>query len=468
MASPKGILMLKRKDNKTVLSVFKAVELPILDNEELAIELDVDNLAKQAARQNIPDSEASEPDYNEQNLRSEFDNRILQAQNRVKESVSHLKDSLSALSSKQEITSASKLSGEFDKHLSSQLGSNLVAISAEKEGYESAFDDLQSFKKRNKIKRMHNYPDNQYSTIAFFIIAILVETFINGVFFAEGSDAGLVGGASTAFIISIFNVAIGGGIGAFSLTYKNHIAQWRAIMGWCGLVIGTIISIVFNLLVAHYRTAMIENPDNAAAVAMETFASGILTISDVQSWLLFLLGMLFYLGAVYKGYSADDPYPGYGRLARKRDQQYGNLDDERMLADNVIEDSHDHYEGRLDTYFEEVKSNSSKANNYVRDLEQQISILKGYHKHLESALKYTISRYRDVNVANRKSDKPKFFNHPIEASINYEPLIFNFDEKCKVLEGDREQLAGSLSETKSKFLEIKEKHQQIVRETASV
>lgn len=46
--------MFKTLKNETVISVYKPVDLPIENNEELAQELDVINLAKQQARRGLP------------------------------------------------------------------------------------------------------------------------------------------------------------------------------------------------------------------------------------------------------------------------------------------------------------------------------------------------------------------------------------------------------------------------------
>jgi len=458
----------KNNENKTVLSIYKPVELPIINNDELALELDIETIAKQAARLNIPDSTAIEPDSNELNLCSKLESDMLQAQNRAEESVSRLRDDILMLSARKEVNAAYELSNEFDKHLSSKLSSMLEDIGAEKESYESVSDDLHSFKKLNKLRRMHHYPDSQYSTYAFFIITIIIESALNGVFFAEGSDAGLVGGVGIALVIAFFNVSIGGITGAFALRYKNHCQQWKVVLGWSGAALGTATSFVFNLLVAHYRTAMTLDPDNAASKAIETFREGILSISDVQSWLLFLLGVIFYLGAVYKGYKADDAYPGYGALARKRDKQHGYLSDDKEIANDTIEEAHQDFEENLDFCFKAIQLKSKQVNDSASGFEQQKTILKSYHTHLEKALRYIISRYRDVNVANRSSDKPIIFNQPIDVSLDYKELEFDYKSKRDELHEDRERLATDLSEIRQKLLVIKEKHQKTVNNKASV
>lgn len=462
--------MNKKKNNKTVISIYKPVEFPIINNDELALELDVETLAKKNARLNIPDTAASEPDSNELNLRSKLESYMLQAQNRVEESVSVFRNTISQASASKELSTAYELPNEFEKYLSTELSTKLDDIRAEKENFQTACDDLQVFKKQNELRRMHHYPDSQYSTYAFFILAIIIESALNGVFFAEGSDSGLVGGVGTALVIACINVSIGGAVGAFSLRYKNHCKQWKVILGWCGFAIFTIISLIFNLLVAHYRTAMIQQPDNAASQAMETFSQGITAIADVQSWLLCLLGIGFYFAAVYKGYKADDAYPGYGALARKRDKLQGYLSDDKSSADILIQETHEKFASKLESCYQDIAKKSKKVHDGVSGFRHQKTILESYHKHLQNALKFILTLYRDVNASHRTTDKPAFFNQPIDAILDYREIELEFDYQTKLdeLSESKAKLDERLSGIRQKLLDIKEKYQNIVNEKAGV
>lgn len=51
--------MFNKLNKKTIVSVYKPVEFPADTAEELAIQLDVENIAKRMARQNLPPSEVA-------------------------------------------------------------------------------------------------------------------------------------------------------------------------------------------------------------------------------------------------------------------------------------------------------------------------------------------------------------------------------------------------------------------------
>ena len=152
----------------------------------------------------------------------------------------------------------------------------------------------------------------------------------------------------------------------------------RFYLGLFGLISAVVLGVIFNILVAHYRTALVHSPDNANEVAVQSFTNNMFYISEVDSWILFALGFIFFLAAAWKAYKFDDPYPGYGKLDRTKE-----------IAKAEILESYDHsiqdLEGLYDEACIEIKELSSKAqrnlnklNSYYTTLAHQNTILERY------------------------------------------------------------------------------------------
>ena len=94
------------------------------------------------------------------------------------------------------------------------------------------------------LRRTASYPDSHILTFALLIIALITESMLNGVFFAEGSDAGLIGGVATALVISFFNISVGFVTG-FLVTriggYTIKDWQWWVYVVTVGIIAVTII-----------------------------------------------------------------------------------------------------------------------------------------------------------------------------------------------------------------------------------
>jgi hypothetical protein len=59
-------------------------------------------------------------------------------------------------------------------------------------------------------------------------------------------------------------------------------------------------------------------------------------LQSLWSWLLFVLGVAISGSAMWKGYALDDPYPGYGGVARRRRKAVDAYNEERRaLIDNA-------------------------------------------------------------------------------------------------------------------------------------
>src|SRR5207245_2274296 len=79
-----------------------------------------------------------------------------------------------------------------------------------------------------------------------------------------------------------------------------------------------------NLLAAHTR-ALIGEPyklDAAQAFqkSVEVFSRSPFGVTSFEAWILFIVGLLIALFAIERGYTFDDPYPGYGDEDRHKEK----------------------------------------------------------------------------------------------------------------------------------------------------
>ena len=131
-----------------------------------------------------------------------------------------------------------------------------------------------------------------------------------------------------------------------------------------------IFMIIFNLGIAHYRTALVAGETASAfARAIESVRTNPLQIGSYESSMLLIIGVAFSLIAFVDGYGLDDPYPGYGRLARRRDSSLESfreikaertetlqkLKDEKLA---IVDESAERVERRR-LEFQEIRERSS-------------------------------------------------------------------------------------------------------------
>ncbi len=451
---------------ETVVSVFEPVELPIIDNDELAIEFNVIDLAKESARNERPSITSKKPDANEINFRQKLDSKALQAKNKVNQSTHTLKNKISSLSISSEISEIKKIDDEYNKQTSLIANGYSSEISFQKKEYLSADDELNNFKKTNNIRRSAHYPESNALTFGILFVALIVEAIFNGIFFADGNDLGLLGGVIYASVLAFINITLGFLSGWWVFRYKNHNSQTKVYLFMFLFVILCFIDIAFNLSIAHFREALGIDPDNATAIAIKTWNEGVLNISDIESWQLFLIGLIFFSGAVYKGYTADDPYPEYGRYAKKRKQLVNAILENKENSIFQIEYVHDEYIKKLEMYHIKANKKMNQLNTFISSVEHQVKVFDSYISHLNSTLEYIITLYRDINSSERKELPPPYFNNDID-SLAEHPITITYIVSDTFTQ-DMNKISTAIPDIRGNMLSIKYKYISIIEEEALI
>jgi len=410
--------MFKKKENNRIISIYKAVELEMISDSDTALDYDVVSLAKQAARKNEPPTNSLHGDSNEKAFKNKLQAVATQAFQRVDEALSHLSNSLSSSSISKESRVIENLASHFERATSSKLTPVLSNIDDAKKNYVEAEDDLQLFKKENKIRRQAFYPESNLLSIGFLAIALIIESVLNGTMLAAGSDGGLIGGVFIAFGISFLNLAFGFINGWLVIRYKNHITTLKSSAGLLFGILFFFILLVFNLFIAHYRDALVSNPVDAGRLGVESFISGILSINSVESWLLVGLGLCFMIIATYKGYKFDDEYPGYGSRARCKGDAKEEVSNLKNDAIDELEELHNDCLGELDDNYKKALKVHQSIIGYISSFEQQKSLLESYIEHLQGTYLYIMRLYYDTNSAERSSPAPDFFQKEVESTLN--------------------------------------------------
>jgi hypothetical protein len=95
-------------------------------------------------------------------------------------------------------------------------------LGPKRENYIAYRDELSDFRTRNKLRRIARHKSSRWTTLGLLAVLVGVESALNGVFFAKGSDFGLLGGVVVAVAISFINVIVAFFVGLFPMRWVNH------------------------------------------------------------------------------------------------------------------------------------------------------------------------------------------------------------------------------------------------------
>lgn len=275
---------------------------------------------------------------------------------------------------------------------------------------EAAAQEFAEFRARHDIRREPRHPGNRGMTVALLALCLVIESALNGVFFAQGSDFGLLGGIALALGLSLVNIVIGF-VNGWAFLRAAHHRNWliKAFGLLCFLALAAGV-LVFNGYVAHFRDAYARLGDatNPTTIA-HTLLTAPFVLASIQSWLLFAVGVLFSGFATFKGFGFDDPYPGFGAAGRRLDRARDNYANERAdLLDRAAE-IRDDIIGKLTTGAEALRGAATQRQQVLATRQRMRAEYEAHETHLAEAAQNLLTTYRDANTAARGTPAPAFF-----------------------------------------------------------
>jgi hypothetical protein len=277
---------------------------------------------------------------------------------------------------------------------------------------KSARAELDAFKSLHRLARDACYPAPSLRVLLVVSLCALVvgEAFVNAFFFAEGIDSGILGGWLYAGAFSLVNVLCGYVWGRYIIPHANHVSGWRKLAGLCGIAAAIVTALGIGLLLAHFRDAVSDEPANAARVALEAFLSRPLGLLEIHSFILFGVSVVCALLATLDAYHMDDPYPDYGKLARRVVRASEDYDEElaeaRSALEQLKEESLQDLQRSLDLAQSRIHRLHEAIAHKVSTENRLISALRDAANCLDTLLRC----FRDENRAVRQTPVPEYFN----------------------------------------------------------
>lgn len=282
-----------------------------------------------------------------------------------------------------------------------------------RETFISFRDELADFRKKHRLKRAARDPSNRLTTLGLLFLLIGVEAAVNGVFFAKGSEFGLVGGIVTAVGISFANVIVAFILGLFPMRWMNHRNYLAKLFGLSLTLVGLVALIALHGFAAHYRDAIaVVEEDQALQTAVGSLLKSPLVLNDLNSYYLFGIGAVWALAAVWKGYTNDDPYPRYGAYYRRAAAARNEYSDEHAALFDDLNEIKETTVAAIEAGTRRIPRFPQQAAQIRSERTGHLQAFGAYETSIESAANQLLSRYRDGNMARRKTPSPRHFDIP--------------------------------------------------------
>jgi hypothetical protein len=286
--------------------------------------------------------------------------------------------------------------------------------------------EFQEFRGRHGLNRLPRNISRGQRTFAALVLAVFVilESILNGMFFAEGSEAGIIGGVTQALVLSMLNVGVAALYAVYGLPFLFHRQIWGKVLGGLATIAFMVWLAGLNLAIGHFRDLFVEGAGVVQmAELLNRLTNAPLLLGDAKSGLLVLLGMALGLLAVIDVAASRDPYPGYGAIGRERQraiERYAHENAKSLatimqLRDKTVDDMTAAIELMRETQYDmqlAIEGRSRLHHNY-----------RAYLEHLAVVHERLIQRYREGNRRVRRGDVPEYFRQTPTRPAFVEPPV---------------------------------------------
>jgi len=403
--------------------------------------LRVDRKAADAGRKDNPQTASTSLDANESEICAYFSGLARQRREGCETTLGRLQLDRKATSTRIDLQQTknafARLLTAIEPTLEKLRSDYSTALAQAKESEGRAVKHLRWFQQTHGLHyRAATYPESQVYHFAIVAALALVEWVALASFYAEGSDFGLLGGVLIAMALSVVNISLAIVSGNL-LRYVNHRSAGRRLLALTGAAVLYAAFALVTLGAAHYRVATndiahaqptVTAPGaqalppslagdvdqwKAARLAWQRFAANPVGFDDVFSWILVVLAVVFGIFASYKGYRIDDPYPGYGELAREVKRQRAAYEATKTEYGRLVDQVFDRTFQEQAHLLSEVKSNIEYYQQLVtRTEDERRTFIRGAAE-LQDACNIVLKRYRQANQRVRESPAPAYFNDSV-------------------------------------------------------
>lgn len=440
---------------------------PPLNYEQVVKDLRLDERGEEAGKRGQPPPDANGPDLVEHEIRDEIERRARKAyedylsqrdlyEGRIRQAV---------ISSDRRIridAAAQNVLADFDL-MTVDDWNQLHILRQEVEGRDAEF---RAFRERNCLTRLPNIPSQTNVIFSFIFLAILgvVESIINGMFFAEGSEAGIIGGVLEAMVLSALNLGAAAGYAWFLIPLLFHRNRAVKAGGFMALAVFVAWIAGLNLAIGHYRDLFTSGDGHVRMVqVVDRVSQSPFLLDDAKSAILAFLGIALGVLAIIDVVRIRDLYPRFATVGRERQRAIERYVEQkalclahlRTLRDKAVEDMTSVIDMIRDAQYDmqlATEGRSRLHQNYLAFLD-----------HLASVHERLVQRYREANRTARSVPEPSYFREPVGRPALLERSAL---PKIPELEGDARE--GVLNRIESYIKGVNEKFQTTLHQYRTI
>jgi hypothetical protein len=250
--------------------------------------------------------------------------------------------------------------------------------------------------------------------IGVLAILFIIEVVINGSFLAKANLGGLLGGAVQAVTFAALNILASFFWGMVLIRLVNRRNYVLKLVGVLSFLVYLAFAVGLNLTLSHLREIppAVSLNDNVGQEVLHRLLTAPYALTDINSWLLFSIGLVFSLIAMADGLMFFDPYIGFAGLERRWIEATRHFADTRG---ELIERLRDIREDATQAMNEAARDLSVRRSEYDSLLQGRSRLAQRFDQHqnqIEQTGRALLEIYRETNRKARSTPAPGYFAKP--------------------------------------------------------
>lgn len=328
---------------------------------------------------------------------------------------------------------------------------------------------LKDFKINNGIDRNPRIPESKILSFGVLGILFIFELFINAFTLRDVHPDGLPGALIEIFMFSSINIFVGLSVGYLFIRKIYRVEIPQKIIGFIMTLIFSIIGIIFNLGIGHYRDNLLKlvslsyeeqlkQVNEIGTPVLHDLYTNTMIYGDMKCYLITFAGILFFFYSAKKGVDWDDPYPEYGLFAKEETERFDaytfQVESAQSELKNISKDGISEVNGWLTNNKSSIQAIKQKNKDMINFHDQYKTLFERVQI-LGAAL---YAQYRTINIENREDNKNpdsfEFNQFKISESLSKLPKTFSsydkeladIDDLHKAAQSYQEKIGNSLND----------------------
>ncbi|MBB3608118.1 hypothetical protein [Rhizobium sp. BK602] len=277
---------------------------------------------------------------------------------------------------------------------------------------KTAEDEMVDFKARHRLQRAAKVSSKAAwgFKVALIVFLVLIEMVMNGSFLAKGSEQGIVGGVTEAAAFAFLNIGAALMFSFFCVRFLVHRSFLLKLLGLLGLVAYVAVALGINIALAHYREVSATILSGAGIEVIQRLKTAPLGLQELNSWMLFAVGLMFSLFAFIDGCYLTDPYPGFAGVQKRLDAARSNYIDRRVDLIDDLRDIRDEHNSKIEAIIRDLSMRRQETAAIIAHRARTAGLFAEHQNHLERTANTLLTIYREANASARTEPEPAYFS----------------------------------------------------------